>query len=404
MMKILHVLDHSIPLHSGYTFRTRAILKQQGLLGIETCHLTSPKHGNHNKGIETVDDLTFYRAEPISGLIAKLPGLHQISYIKPTVERILEVIDIEKPDLIHAHSPALNGFAAISAGRAANLPVVYEVRAFWEDAAVNHGWCRQGGVRYWLTRKLENYVLKQVDAITTICDGLRDDLIGRGFCASKITVIPNAVDTQRFNVIKQKDTDLVSSLGLENCQVLGFLGSFYAYEGLDLIITALPKILQQNQNVRLLLVGSGPQKAKLEQLVVDLGLRQQVIFTGRVAHDDISRFYSLVDLLVYPRKSMRLTELVTPLKPLEAMAQGKLCLVSDVGGHHELITHGENGFMFKADDVEALSHSVNDILSRPQQWPTVLEQARNYVQSARTWSSSVANYLAIYNQLLHGKR
>lgn len=399
-MKILHVLDHSIPLHSGYTFRTRSILKQQRILGVETCHVTSPKHGNDDIGAETVDDLIFYRSAPISGLLSKLPGLRQISYIAPMVDRIMQVIKAEQPDIIHAHSPALNGFAAVKAGRAANLPVVYEVRAFWEDAAVNHGWCQEGGLRYRLTRKLEDHVLARVDAITTICDGLRQDLLGRGLAASKITVIPNAVDTLRFSVIKQKDNELVKSLGLDKCLVLGFLGSFYAYEGLDLLLDALPAIRLKNPSVRLLLVGGGPQERALKQQVKALGLERQVIFTGRVDHQDVARFYSLVDLLIYPRKSNRLTELVTPLKPLEAMAQGKPCLVSDVGGHHELVCDGQNGFMFKADDVTDLSRSVIDILARAEQWPGIIEQGRDYVQNARTWSASVSNYLAVYQDLL----
>ena len=176
-MKVLHVFDHSIPLHSGYTFRSRSILKQQHALGIETCHVTSPKHGNDQAEIEEVDGLKFYRSAPISGLMSKLPVLNQMSYIGPMVKRILEVIDIEKPDVIHAHSPALNGLAALKAGRKSGLPVVYEIRAFWEDAAVDHGTCKEDDLRYRLTRKMETHVVKNANAVTTICEGLRGDLI-----------------------------------------------------------------------------------------------------------------------------------------------------------------------------------------------------------------------------------
>lgn len=403
-MKVLHLLDHSIPLHSGYTFRTRSILKQQNLLGIETCHVTSPKHGNAEAEIEIVDGLKFYRSAPISGAIAHIPLLNQLANIAPMVKRLLEVIDIEKPDIIHAHSPALNGLAALKAGRKTGLPVVYEIRAFWEDAAVDHGTCKENDLRYRLTRKMETHVVKHADAVTTICQGLKSDLISRSFPESKFTVIPNAVNIEQFELIKQADKDanipLAEELKLINCQVLGFLGSFYAYEGLDLAIAAMPAVLEKHPNVRLLLVGGGPQEQSLKQQVILLGLEGKVIFTGRVPHSDVGKYYSLVDLLVYPRKAMRLTELVTPLKPLEAMAQGKVCLASNVGGHKELINDGQNGFLFEADNIEALSEKISDLLSSSDKWQSIITTGREFVESERNWSVSVEKYLPLYKRLV----
>jgi PEP-CTERM/exosortase A-associated glycosyltransferase len=399
-MKILHVLDHSIPLQSGYTFRTRSIIKQQHDLGIETCHVTSPKHGNCDAGIEEVDGLVFYRSAPISGVMIKWPVLKQIAHIKPMVTRILEVINIEKPDVIHAHSPALNGLAALKAGRKAGLPVVYEIRAFWEDAAVDHGTCQERDLRYRLTRQMENHVVKHADAVTTICEGLRSDLVSRGFPANKFTVIPNAVDIDNFTVIKEKNNALLEKLNLQECKVLGFLGSFYAYEGLDLMIAAMPSLIKQQPNIRLLLVGGGPQEPTLKAQVKQLALDQYILFTGRVPHEDISVYYSLVDLLVYPRKAMRLTELVTPLKPLEAMAQGKICLASNVGGHHELIKDRETGFLFKAGDVEDLVKQVAEILDNKQHWKDIVIQGRHFVETKGNWRKSVSKYLPIYKALM----
>ncbi|MCW8834180.1 MAG: glycosyltransferase, exosortase A system-associated [Colwellia sp.] len=407
-MKILHVLDHSIPLHSGYTFRTRSILKEQHKLGIETCHVTSPKHGNLQVETEDVDGLKFYRSAPISGLMSKLPVLNQMSNIGPMVKRILEVIEIEKPDVIHAHSPALNGLAALKAGRKSGLPVVYEIRAFWEDAAVDHGTCKEDDLRYRLTRKMETHVVKHANAVTTICQGLKTDLIGRGFPEDKFTVIPNAVNIEQFDLITQKNTDLEKELAFENCQVLGFLGSFYGYEGIDLTIAAMPAVLKQNPDVRLLLVGGGPQEQYLKQQVTLLGLEDKVVFTGRVPHSDVGKYYSLVDILVYPRKNMRLTDLVTPLKPLEAMAQGKLVLASDVGGHKELIADNENGFLFKADNVEHLSERIVELLAGESSSSAfveapknIIENGRNYVENVRNWKNSVSNYLPLYRSLLN---
>lgn len=399
-MKVLHILDHSIPLHSGYTFRTRSILKQQHELGIETCHITSPKHGNNEEGVEQVDGLTFYRSAPVSGLKAKIPVINQFANIRPMVDKILEVIDAEQPDIIHAHSPALNGLAALKAGRKRGIPVVYEIRAFWEDAAVDHGTCKEGDLRYRLTRKLESYVVKNADAVTTICEGLKGDLIARGFDENKFTVIPNAVNIEQFEQIMEKNSEVESKLNLEDCEVLGFLGSFYQYEGLDLLIKALPRVLEQQPNARLLLVGGGPQEENLKKLVSELALQDKVVFTGRVPHSEVSKYYSLVDLLVYPRKGMRLTELVTPLKPLEAMAQGKIVLASDVGGHKELITANDNGFLFKADDVYDLSRNIIAVLNDLDKWPAIKDNGRRFVEDVRNWRNSVENYLPLYKALV----
>ena len=403
-MKVLHVFDHSIPLHSGYTFRSRSILKQQHELGLETCHVTSPKHGNDQAEIEEVDGLKFYRSAPTSGLMSKLPVLNHMANIAPMVKRILEVIEIEKPDVIHAHSPALNGLAALKAGRKSGLPVVYEIRAFWEDAAVDHGTCKEDDLRYRLTRKMENHVVKNASAVTTICQGLRGDLISRGFDENKFTVIANAVNIEQFNVItpqdKAKNADLADSLQLTDCDVLGFLGSFYAYEGIDLAIAAMPTVLAKNPRARLLLVGGGPQEQNLKQQVILLGLEGKVIFTGRVPHSEVGKYYSLVDLLVYPRKAMRLTNLVTPLKPLEAMAQGKPVLASDVGGHKELISDNETGFLFKAGDSVELAERLLELLADKNQLTSVLSNGRDYVENVRNWKNSVSNYLPLYKKLI----
>ncbi|WP_448212536.1 TIGR04063 family PEP-CTERM/XrtA system glycosyltransferase [Colwellia sp. MEBiC06753] len=398
-MKVLHVLDHSIPLHSGYTFRTRSILNQQRALGIDTIQVTSPKHGNVDEEVDVVDDLTFYRTKKPNGLMTKLPGFNQLALVKPLQQRIEQLIVQERPDIIHAHSPALNGLAAIKAGRKYGIPVVYEIRAFWEDAAADHGTCKEGDLRYQLTRALESCVVKHADAVTTICQGLKNDLVARGVNPEKITEIPNAVNIEQFERITEKNQTLANQHNLHGKTVIGFIGSFYAYEGLDLLVDAMPELLKKIPDAFLLLVGGGPQEAHLKARVIELGLERQVKFTGRVPHSEVSDYYSLIDLLVYPRKSMRLTELVTPLKPLEAMAQGRLFLASNVGGHHELITDNENGYLFEAGDINALTDKIVAIFAQQAQWPALLDNGRDYVEKIRNWQKSVSNYLPVYHDL-----
>lgn len=399
-MRILHILDHSIPLHSGYTFRTLSILEQQRALGWETFHLTGPKQEGCNVMEEEVDGWHFYRTfPPANGIFTGLPGLKEIALMGGTTQRLEEVVRRIKPHVLHAHSPVLNAIPALRVARRLNIPVVYEVRAFWEDAAVDHGTSREGGLRYRLTRAMETYALKRVDAVTTICEGLRSDIVARGIPEHKVTVIPNAVDIIKFSRDTTVDLALKRTLGLEDCLVLGFIGSFYAYEGLAVLLRALPLMLRDFPRARVLLVGGGPQEEALKQLATELGVQDKVIFTGRVPHNDVQRYYDLIDVLVYPRLSMRLTDLVTPLKPLEAMAQGRLIAASDVGGHCELIRDGETGVLFKADDPDALAAKVLDLIKHPERWPALKSAARRFVETERNWKASVARYQGIYERL-----
>jgi len=401
-LRVLHVLDHSIPLHSGYTFRTRAILREQRRLGWQTFHLTSPKHSAPSAAEEDVDGLHFYRTpwRP-AGLVA-LPLAREVALMRATARRLAEVAADVQPHLIHAHSPVLDALPSLWIGRQRRIPVVYEVRAFWEDAAVDHGTGREGGVRYRATRALETYALKHADHVTTICEGLKAEIVARGVPEARVTVIPNAVDIGEFRFGAPVDERLKRELGLSVCTVIGFIGSFYKYEGLDLLIQALPTVLQARPEARLLLVGGGPQDEALRSMVRAGRLEDKVFFTGRVPHSEVHRYYSIVDVLAYPRRSMRLTELVTPLKPLEAMAQGQLLVASDVGGHRELIRDGKTGFLFQAGSSAALAEVLLRVLGRSSQWQQVRSQGRAFVETERSWPKSAAGYVPPFTRLATG--
>lgn len=402
-MRILHILDHSIPLHSGYTFRTLSILREQRTLGWETFHVTSEKQTGCTKPEETVDGWHFFRTPPSTSVMARIPVLNQIALMKGLERRLESLVEGLKPDVLHAHSPVLNVLPAIKVGRRFNIPVIYEVRAFWEDAAVDHGTTREGSLRYRLTHALDTLAFRRVDAVTTICEGLRRDIVGRGIPEEKVTVIPNAVDIENFSMGGKADPLLQEKLGLQGKQVLGFVGSFYAYEGLALLLEALPEIITQRPNVRVLLVGGGPQQVELQALSARLGVSDKVIFMGRVRHQEVSHYYNLIDILVYPRLSMRLTELVTPLKPLEAMAQGKLFIASDVGGHHELIRDQETGVLFKAGNAHDLAAKALHLLSETSQSANMIAAGRRFVENERNWARSVQRYQPIYQSLMSNR-
>ncbi len=399
-MRILHVLDHSIPLHSGYTFRTASLLREQRVLGWDTFHLTSPKQGETQAAEESVDGLHFYRTPGGTGLLSDLPVGREVALMKALEKRLEHVVKQVEPDIIHAHSPVLNALPALKVGRKLGVPVVYEIRAFWEDAAVDHGTTNQGSLRYRATRGLETRAIQRADHVFTICEGLRADIVARGVASSKVTVIPNAVNVESFSLASPPDPALQAKLGLTGCTVVGFVGSFYAYEGLDLLMDALPTLLKARPDVKVLLVGGGSQETKLRQQAQQLGVADKVVFSGRVPHQEVHKYYDLINVLAYPRHPMRLTELVTPLKPLEAMAQGQLFVASDVGGHKELIEHNKTGVLFKAGSATALAQALLDLLNNPALWPVLKTNGREFVENVRNWKNSVANYVGPYERLV----
>ena len=194
-MRILHVLDHSLPLHSGYTFRTRAIVKAQQARGWDVACLTGVRQGASAAEAETFDGIRFHRTPlPAAG-----PSpLREWREIRALAARLDALVREWKPDQLHVHSPVLNALAALGVAKRRRVPLVYEIRAFWEDAAVGNGTGSEGSARYRLIRMLETHAARQADAVAVICEGLRKDLIARGIAADKIIVAPNGVDMALF--------------------------------------------------------------------------------------------------------------------------------------------------------------------------------------------------------------
>lgn len=400
-MRILHVLDHSLPLHSGYTFRTRAILKAQIARGWTVAGVTGPRYNAARPDPEISDDLTFFRTPKPRPARSPLGDWREV---RALARRLDTVIDEWRPDILHAHSPALNGLAALGVARRHGLPLLYEIRAFWEDAAVGNGTGREGSARYRLTRALETHVARKADAVSAICEGLRSDLIARGIDGGKVMVSPNGVDMAMFGHPPLPDRALAAELGLDGKDVIGFIGSFYDYEGLDDLIAAMPALLNERPQAHLLLVGGGPMERALRSQAEHSPAKDRIHFIGRVPHDQVERYYSVTDILAYPRKSMRLTDLVTPLKPLEAMAQRRLVAASDVGGHRELIEDGVTGTLFPPDDPAAIACALAGMFEDRDKWEERRAVARAFVERDRNWSSNVSRYEPVYRRLTERPR
>ncbi len=401
-MRVLHVLDHYLPFHSGYTFRSGNILAQQRAFGWDPVVLTSPKHDYPDgSGPEKPDWLSVHHA-PLGrggarGLVNRVPFAGQHALMRDLRKELAATVArVGNVDLVHAHSPALNGLPAVQVRDAGGPPVVYEVRALWEDAAVDLGNTTPGSLRYRATAALETRLLRRADRIVVLCKALEREFVSRGIDADKITVVGNGVDPERF-AARDPDPALRDSLGLGTGPVIGFLGSFYAYEGLPMLVDAAAPILRDRPDARLLLVGGGPDESAIRDRVAASGVAEQIVMPGRVPHETVPDHYALVDLLVYPRLSNRLTELTTPLKPLEAMAFGKAVLGSDVGGIDELIgPAGDGAASFPAGDRDALTRAIRALIDAPEQRARMATLAREYVLRERTWAVQVGRYREVY--------
>jgi PEP-CTERM/exosortase A-associated glycosyltransferase len=395
-MRILHVLDHSLPQHSGYTFRTRAIVTAQKAKGLEVACLTGQRQARSGPDPEWIEGIPFYRTP---GSRHGPSPLREWREIRALSARIDALAGEWRPDQLHVHSPVLNALAALPVARRRGLPLIYEIRAFWEDAAVGNGTGREGSARYRLIRMLETRAARRADAVAVICEGLRRDLIGRGIAPEKIIVAPNGVDMSLFGNPLAPDPVFARKLGLAGAEMVGFIGSFYDYEGLDDLIAAMPLLLARRPKAHLLLVGGGPMEEALRAQAEASPAKARIHFAGRVPHHEVDRYYGLIDILAYPRKKMRLTELVTPLKPLEAMAQRKLVVASNVGGHRELIEDGVTGTLFPAGDPQAIADALDALFANRSKWDQRRDTARRFVERDRNWSSNISSYIPAYRRL-----
>jgi glycogen(starch) synthase len=403
LLRVLHVLDHSWPVHTGYSIRSLNLIAAQHRLGFRPQALSGPlQFVDDPNAVETVVENVAYHRTPLRGgffkwaIVRGLTGFREAAVVRLIRNRIIELAEQEPFDLIHAHSPALCGLGALQAARSRNIPFVYELRAFWEDAAVDQNKISTRSLRYRLSQKLEDYVVHRADAAVGISQSILDELKKRKADPAKLFHVPNGVDVEKFSPVS-RDDGLAAKLGLGGEPVLGFIGSLYRWEGVAWLARAVAELRRRGTACKLLIVGDGEEMAAVREAVRECNAGDFIQILGRVPHDDIARYYSVMDVLVYPRHSIRLTELVTPLKPLEAMALGKAILGSDVGGIRELVEAGKTGILYRADNVEDFCVKANMLLSQPGLQRNLGEEARKFILREKDWKVLARRYMDIYN-------
>ncbi len=245
---------------------------------------------------------------------------------------------------------------------------------------------------------LENLALKRADMCFPISEALKEEIISRGINPDKIVVAPNGVDTRKFTPGPASD-ELVDALGLRGKFVMGYIGTFFHYEGLDLLLEAFEILASNFPSLTLMLVGDGELMPKLKEFARRSAYSNRIIFTGRIKNDLIAAYYKLFDLLVLPRRNAREANLVTPLKPLEIMSMAKPLVASDVGGHKEIVIDSVNGVLFPYEKIDGLVEKCETLISDETNRLRLGERSRIWVENNRDWNVLIDQYISVYQEL-----
>lgn len=400
-MKVLHILYQSHPNISGSSTRTRDILTNQKNIGMEPIAITSPfqKGIETNTGVENVYGVKHFRTysgkrneevkEDTNNIFIKIKKFFRILAFK---KEILRVVLKEKPDVLHAHAMFFCAYPAIIIGKKMQLPVFYEVRSLWEERRKDFAPSNVlRKIEFIVLRKIETYCMNKADHIVAINENLKKDIIKRGIPSNKITVISNAVDIdfleiQRSRMSKKKRDSIT----------FGYVGSISPIEGLDSLIELFKTNFDKN---RLLIYGRG-KESYIDNLKMQISGYDNIEYRGEIDRNEIYRAYENIDIIVNPRVKLKITDTVTPLKPLEAMAIGKIVIASNVGGMKELIDNDINGFLFDADNINDLERCIAKILSlNVSKKQIIISNAIEFIKSERLWSINALKYKEIYEKL-----
>ena len=400
----LYLLHNSLPWDSqGYATRSHGLLTGVNRHGWKVDALTRLGYpfDRHSK-VSTEEGSS---STEINGVTYRRLGRRKTNnmdavggFITEYAARAIPVAETVAPEIIHAASNSWNGLAAAHIARTRGIPFVYEVRGLWEvtGRSANPGY--EFTLRYRLAVRLETIAAQAADHVFTLTSALKDELISRGVTEGKISLLPNCVDAERFTP-RTRDAELEAELGFQNKVVIGYVGSLLDYEGLDQLIRAAAALKLQRDDFHVLIVGSGAADASLRALTTELELDDVITFTGRVPHAEVERYYSLVDIAPFPRLPIPVCEMVSPLKPFEAMAMKKVCIVSSVAAMAEIVQHGNTGLIFDKHSVDSLIDTLNTAINDESLRTNIGENARAWVLSERTWEQAAERVNAVYSNL-----
>ena len=451
-MRLLHVLANGPPDVNGYAIRTQMILEHQNKI-LDVTGLTSPWYPQRDSMIEdfelegiyyhrTIHPLHNHDSMPLThklvkfqskkdlandeikvdskeinhqnsllrffGKVLRAPGyftrigwkvIEEKILIKYFSKRIIEVAKQNNIELIHAHTPYRVGLPALKAARKLGIPFVYEMRGMWEETAVANGRWIRNGPAYRRFQSYETKVLRKADSVICISETLKREAISRGVSAEKITVVTNAVEkgmSEKNSQSSSLDTAVKSLNNSKSTKVIGYIGSLREMEGVDLTAKAVAMLSEKGHDVRFFVLTGENGQSELRSLCKKLGILDKSTIMGPVPHQEVGVFYDLIDYFIVSRPETRVTKLVTPLKPFEAMAMGKAVIASKLPALEEIIQHGETGLLYSPDSLESLVETIEKCLEDDDLTKSLGESAKQWINQNRTWDIVVKNSLNAY--------
>lgn len=399
-MNVLHGLYRSLPHQSGYCIRSKYILEGQRKIDINCMAVTHPIFKSGQSMVESINDVQYYRTRQVHSMFFKVPLLKHIVGMKLFQNRIEELVTNNHIDILHAHSSFFVARPMLNVAKKFSIPFVYEIRGIWEETSVASGAFKQNSIKYKSYRHQENYVIENADAVITISEGIKQNIDDRGLRKDDIHIIPNGLDIKKFGNSMDKDeiAKLKLKYNIDSESIIGYISSFTKMEGIKYLIRSLKYL--SNYNVKLLLIGDGPEYSNLNKVMHEENVADKVIFTGKVPHSEVQNFYNLIDIFVIPRVNETVTNLVTPLKPLEAMGMKKAIVASNVGGLSELIIDNYTGLLFESENAEDLAKKIMVFLNDGKKRKEISNNAYEWVREERSWSNIIPKYTRIYKGLV----
>jgi glycosyltransferase involved in cell wall biosynthesis len=303
--------------------------------------------------------------------------LLEVGYNLPAFLRLRRICRRERPAAIYERYAFFNA-AGLLAARACGIPFLLEVNDTAEVERERRGHrLRLRG----LARAIERRVFLGASGIFTVSGYLRDELVRRGIPAGRILVTPNAIDPARFDPGRARGASRRARLGLEGRTVVGFVGSFASWHGIDLLMSVVPEVLRRHPEVTFLLVGDGRQRAMAESSVAQAGLTDRVVFAGQVPHAEVPDYLAAMDVGLMPHSN----RFGSPVKIFEYMAMGIPPVGPRFGPLQEAIEDGQQGLLFEPGDAAALQTALERLLVDPDLRLRLAASARERVLSRHLW-------------------
>lgn len=410
--RVLHVVGRAVPTtQSGYTLRTHSTARAQVAAGLDPhVYVQLGVTAADAASVDTVDGVTYHRPVGESVFTAG----HE-AWLQANADALLQVVTEVRPGVLHAHSDFYNALIARAVGDATGVPVVYEARGFWEESwlsrtADKYGWSDTDAVfsRYGVPEAYSWRLAREADArraadhVVTLARVMSERIVEAGVPEDRITIVPNAVDGEAFPVL-DRDEALAAELGVPpGTVVVGCVTSVVEYEGIETLVDAVARLVGDGAPIWLLVVGDGPVLPALRARAQAVGL-DAVTFTGRVPHDEVLRYYSVIDVFAVPRRPATVCHLVTPLKPFEAFAAGRVVLMSDVRALREIAEDSGAAALFTAGDVTDLARVLAGLVDDPAHRARLAETGARWVRAARSWTANARSCVELYDRLEAGR-